>query len=207
MREIRDIIRDQILPSIEGLCEIGSLLEEDKTVIVVKVIKGTKLYYIKKEGRSATGCFYRNGTSSTPMSEEEIDKRQIATLQEDKLGLVDIQSNGDNYTFDILKIKLRSKSVEINEKTFERSFRLLTKEGKYNLLAELLADKNFYSIQVCVFNGKDKISYSKRNNFGQQSILQAYEDVKHYCEALNDTYIDDSSLPRRTKKMFDNESF
>ena len=74
-------------------------------------------------------------------------------------------------------------------------------------MAELLADKNFYSIQVCVFNGKDKLSYSKRNNFGQQSILQAYEDVKHYCEALNDTYIDDSTLPRRTKKMFDNEAF
>ena len=203
MREIRDIIRDQILPPTEGLCEIGSLLEDDKTIIVVKVTKGTKLYYIKKEGRSATGCFYRDGTSSTPMSEEDIDKRQIAALQEDKLGLVDVQSHGDDYTFDILKIKLRSKGVEINEKTFERSFRLLTKEGRYNLLAELLADKNFYSIQVCVFNGTDKLSYSKRNNFGQQSILQVYEDVKHYCEALNDTYIDDSSLPRRTKKMFD----
>ena len=63
MREIRDIIRDQILPSTEGLCEICSLLEDDKTVIVVKVTKGTKLCYIKKEGRSATGCFYRDGTS------------------------------------------------------------------------------------------------------------------------------------------------
>lgn len=207
MREIRDIIRDQILPSTEGLCEIGSLLEDDKTIIIVKITKGSKLYYIKKEGRSATGCFYRDGTSSTPMSEEEIDKRQIATLQKEKLSLVDVQSHCDNYTFDILKIKLRSRGTEINEKTFERSFKLLTREGKYNLLAELLADKNFYSIQVCVFNGNDKLSYSKRNNFGQQSILQVYEDVKHYCEALNGTYIDDSSLPRRTKKMFDNEAF
>ena len=49
MREIRDIIRDQILPSTEGLCEIGSLLEDDKMIITVKVTKGTKLYYIKKE--------------------------------------------------------------------------------------------------------------------------------------------------------------
>lgn len=207
MREIRDIIRDQILPSTEGLCEIGSLLEDDKTVIAIKVNRGPKLYYIKKEGRSATGCFFRDGTSSTSMSEEEIERRLIASLQEDKLSLADIQSYGSDYTFDILKIKLRSNNIEINEKTFERSFRLLTKEGKYNLLAELLADKNFYSIQVCVFNGIDKLSYSKRNNFGQQSLLQVYEDVKHYCEALNDTYIDDSSLPRKTKKMFDNEAF
>ena len=174
MREIRDVIRDQILPSNDGLCEIGSLLEDDKTIIVVKVRKGSKLYYIKKEGRSATGCFFRDGTSSISMSEAEIERRLIASLHEDKLSLGDIQSYGNDYTFDILKIKLRSNNIEINEKTFERSFRLLTKEGKYNLLAELLADKNFYSIQVCVFNGTDKLSYSKRNNFGQQSVLQVY---------------------------------
>ena len=78
------------------------------------------------------------------MSEDEIDKRQISTLRQDKLGLVDLQGHGDSYTFDILKIKLRSKGAEINEKTFECSFRLLNKDGKYNLLAELLADKNFY---------------------------------------------------------------
>ena len=47
MREIRDIIRDQILPSTEGLCEIGSKLEEDKTIVFVKITKGSKLYYIK----------------------------------------------------------------------------------------------------------------------------------------------------------------
>ena len=35
MREIRDIIRDQILPSTEGLSEIGSLLEDNKTIITV----------------------------------------------------------------------------------------------------------------------------------------------------------------------------
>ena len=207
MREIRDIIRDQILPTTEGLCIIGSLLEDDKMVISVKVNKGSKLYYIKKEGRSATGCFYRDGTSSVPMSEDEIERRQIASLRDDKLSLIDIESHGDNFTFEILKIKLRNRGVEINDKTFERSFKLLTKDGKYNLLAELLADKNFYSIQVCIFNGNDKLSYSRRNNFGQQCLLQVYEDVKHYCEALNDTYIDDSGFPRRTKTMFNEKAF
>ena len=49
MREIRDVIRDQILPSNDGLCEIGSLLEHDKTIIVVKVRKGSKLYTILRK--------------------------------------------------------------------------------------------------------------------------------------------------------------
>ena len=167
MREIRDIIRDQIFPSTEGLCEIESLLEGDKTIITVKVSKEKNFITLRRK-EEARLVFYRDGTSSTPMSEDEIDKRQISTLLQDKLGLVDVQGHGDSYTFDILKIKLMSKGVEINERTSECSFRLLTKDGKYNLLAELLADKNFYSVQVCVFNGTDKLSYSKKNNFGQQ---------------------------------------
>lgn len=57
MREIRDIIRDQILPSTEGLCEIGSLLEDDKTIITIKVKKGSKLYYIKKRGEVRLAAF------------------------------------------------------------------------------------------------------------------------------------------------------
>lgn len=92
MREIRDIIRDQILPSTEGLCEIVSLLEDDKTIITVKVTKGTKLYYVKKEGRSATGCFFRDGTSSTPMGEEEIERRFIQTYSR-HLSMVEIPSS------------------------------------------------------------------------------------------------------------------
>lgn len=93
MREIRDIIRDQILPSTEGLCEIGSLLKDDKTIIAVKVNKGSKLYYIKREGRSATGCFYRDGTSSTSMSEDEIDRRFIASLNYKRTLLSEIPVN------------------------------------------------------------------------------------------------------------------
>ena len=48
MRVIRDIIRDQILPSTEGLCEISSTIEENKIIVLVKIKKGPKLYYIKK---------------------------------------------------------------------------------------------------------------------------------------------------------------
>ncbi len=40
MRRVRDIIRDQILPFTSGLCEIGSLLEGDRTAVFVKVRKG-----------------------------------------------------------------------------------------------------------------------------------------------------------------------
>lgn len=57
MRQVRDIIRDQILPSTEDLCEISSLLQEDKTIILVRVNKGNKLFYIKKKEKVQQDVF------------------------------------------------------------------------------------------------------------------------------------------------------
>ena len=207
MREIRDIIRDQILPSTEGLCEIGSLLEDDKTIIVVKVTKGSKFYYIKKEGRSATGCFYRDGTSSTPMSEEEIERRFIASLTYKRTLLSEIPVNRTDLKFETLRDKLRSNDVHFNDDTFLNNFNLVINGGGYNLLADLLSDENRISIAVCVFKGKDKTEYLMRNEYGNKSLIQSYKDAINYCEAINPTYIDVSTRPRKEKRMFDNKAF
>lgn len=48
---------------------------------------------------------------------------------------------------------LVEKGFSINEKTFVENFHLLTKDGNYNKMAELLADKNEISIKVVRFNG------------------------------------------------------
>ena len=208
MREIRDIIRDQILPSTEGLCEIVSLLEDDRTIITVKVTKGTKLYYVKKEGRSATGCFfYRDGTSSTPMSEEEIERRFVASLNYKRTLLSEIPINRTDLKFETLRDKLRSNDVHINDDTFLNNFNLVTNEGRFNQLADLLSDENRISIAVCVFKGKDKTEYLMRNEYGNKSLIQAYKDAINYCEAINPTYVDVSSRPRKEKRMFDNKAF
>ena len=207
MREIRDIIRDQILPSTESLCEIGSFFEEGKTIINVKVTKGTKLFYIKKEGRSATGCFYRDGTSSVPMSEQEIDRRFIASLNYKRIFLSEIPINKSNLKFDTLRDKLRSNDIHINDDNFLSNFNLVTNDGRYNLLADLLSDENRISIAVCVFKGKDKTEYLMHNEYGNKSIIQAYKDAMNYCEAINPTYVDVNTRPRREKRMFDNKAF
>ena len=158
MREVRQIIRDQILPSTEGLCEIESFFENEKIIIIIKIKKGSKLYYIKKEGRSATGCFYRDGTSSVPMSEEEIERQFMSSLSYKRVLLSEIPVNKNDLKFDTLRDKLRSNDVHINDSTFLSNFNLVTKDGNFNLLAELLSDENRISVAVCVFKGKDNAS-------------------------------------------------
>ena len=202
MREIRDIIRDQILPSTEGLCEIGSLLEEDKTIIVVKVTKGTKLYYIKKEGRSATGCFYRDGTFSTPMSEEEIERRFIKTYSK-HLSMVETPSSQKEFSFKQLKIYYSSKGYHLNDETLVDNLHLKTDDGKYNFLAELLSDTNRVSIKVARFQGVDKSTLIEKSEYGYQCLLVAIDRVINRLEAENITKSKIVGAQRVDKRLMD----
>jgi len=74
-KEIADIITSRILPNPQDLVELGSVYVDGKNVITVKIHKGNALYYIKKYGRSAQGCYVRIGTSCRSMTEEQIEKR------------------------------------------------------------------------------------------------------------------------------------
>ena len=202
MREIRDIIRDQILPSTEGLCEIGSLLEDDKTVITIRVTKGTKLYYIKKEGRSATGCFYRDGTSSTPMSEEEIERRFIKTYSK-HLSMIETPSSQKDFTFNQLKIYYSSKGYHLNDETLVDNLHLKTDDGRYNFLAELLSDENRISIKVARFQGEDKSVLLEKSEYGYQCLLVAIDRVINRLEAENITKSRIVGAQRVDKRLMD----
>lgn len=202
MREIRDIIRDQILPTTEGLYEIGSLLYDDKTIITVKVKKGTKLYYIKKEGRSATGCFYRDGTSSVSMSEEEIEKRWTLSFTNADL-LKETPATYKPLTFRQLKIFYDEAGMNLNDDTFASNLGLITKDGQYNKIAELLSDKNHVGFIYARYNGKDKSSFSETVDFGNQCILTAVEKLMYRLEAENRGITQISSTTRTTKSLVD----
>ena len=66
------------------------------------------------------------------------------------------------------------KGFSINETTFAENFHLLTKDGDYNKMAELLADKNETSIKVVRFKGKEKADgIALRNEYGEKCLVIA----------------------------------
>ena len=79
-KRIADIVTTQILPNPQSFIELGTKYVDGKNVIEIKVKKGNALYYIKKYGRSAAGCFIRIGTTCRSMTEEEIERRYIESL-------------------------------------------------------------------------------------------------------------------------------
>ena len=118
-----------------------------------------------------------------------------------------VRSNRKNLTFQILKNYLSSHGYHYNDSTFEENLQLRTEDGEYNLMAELLADKNDIVINVATFLTSDKTEYLRRNEFGGKCLLFAMEQAKGYIEAINIMYVDTTDRPRREKTMFDIDAF
>lgn len=206
-KKIADIITTQILPNPQSLIELGTKYIDGKSIIEIKVKKGYALYYIKKYGRSAAGCFVRIGTSCRSMTEDEIERRYAESVSIPEKAIKDIPVLRDDYTFSKLKQYLISHGIHISEDTFYKNFDLLTLDGKFNMLADILADENRNSIKVAVFKGKDKSTFVKRNEYGYTCLIESLEKVLNYCDALDETFIDVSVRPRKEQRLFNSEAF
>jgi predicted HTH transcriptional regulator len=187
--------------------ELGAKFIDGKQIIVVDVKRGNGLYYIKKYGRSSNGCYIRMGTTSRSMTEEQIEKKYIESISIPERSIVDTPVLRDNFTFVKFKRYLIACGIHINDQSFLKNFNLVTFDGKYNILAELLADENMNSIKVAVFKGKDKSQFEKRNEYGYTCLLESLQKVLTYCDAMNETFIDLSVRPRIETRLFNSEAF
>lgn len=113
----------------------------------------------------------------------------------------------NDFSFAKLKNYLISKGIHIADDTFYRNFNLITQDGKFNQMAEILADENLNSVKVAVFKGKDKSQFVKRNEYGYTCLLDSLQKVLDYCDALNETFIDVSVRPRKETRLFSSEAF
>ena len=207
MREISDIITDQISPRCVSFVKQFHEIIDGKNIIKIEVEKGNQLFYIKKYGLSEMGCYIRIGSSCKSLTPEEIKERFINSLSNITTSIVDIPSRKSHLTFQILKNYLLSNNNHISDDTFLENYHLLTKDGHFNYLAEILADKNDIVINVATFASSDKTKYFRREEFGGKCLLLAMEQAKNYVNSINQTFVDVTTTPRKERKMFDTEAF
>lgn len=106
-------------------------------------------------------------------------------------------------TFDMMKILPTSKGYHINQNAFDANFSLRMKNGDYNRMAELLADKNMVSLIFVKFKGETKASISQRSDYGDQSILLGLQRMKDRLIAKNICVTDTSVRPRVDEYLYD----
>lgn len=208
LRNIADIVGDQILPNAQEYVKIGTVYEKGKHIIEVNVKKGNGLYYIKKYGRSSAGCFVRVGSSARSMTEEQIEKRFTAKAMTN-FKIIDVEARNQKPTFRYLKMLFVNEGLSVNEDTFEENVKLKTLNNKYNIQADLLADENDYSIKVVKFDGDSKASkIVMRNEYGYKCLIVAMQQAYDYCaDVINQTRTEFKNGLRKDIKLFDKDAF
>lgn len=120
------------------------------------------------------------------------------------------ESEYQNLSFEQLFIYYGAKGVNINKRTFKKNLGLLTEDGKYNILAQLLSDNSHMPVRVAIFSGITKADnmYSIRE-FGYQCILYSLDDVLRYGDVLNIIQTDETNrvVERKEEPLFENDAF
>ena len=121
-----------------------------------------------------------------------------------------IESYIQELTFRKLFLYYEDKGIVLNRNNFKKNLHLLTKDGKYNLLAQLLSDNSQIPIRVSIFQGRDKSSplYSVRE-FGNSCILTSLDKVLEYGDVINIMQADETNrlVERKEVPMFNQSAF
>ena len=208
LKKTADILESQIMPDARNYVELGTKYIDYKHIIEIKVKKGDGLFYVKKYGRSAQGCYVRVGSTCRSMTEEQIEINYNKYL-DTKIRITEIAGSIKHPTFQYLKLLLVEKGFNINEKTFAENFHLLTKDGVYNKMADLLADRNEVSIKVVRFKGKRKgDGIASRNEYGGKCLVVAMKQAFDYCaDVINGNRTSFRNGWRVDTPLFDRNSF
>ena len=203
LKKISDVITMQIEPNPQEEIRTELKFDAGKTIIALYISKGTRnIYCQKKYGFSSSGCVIRIGTTCKEMTSEQIRIRYEKNFYDEEYMLKKRASRAD-LTFRELKIYYAEKGFHVDDSSFEANFNLRNKDGDYNLLAELLADKNNIPFTFVKFNGIDKAAISERNDFGFGCILSVYEKIKARLSAENICVSDTTVRPRKDRYLFD----
>ena len=115
-------------------------------------------------------------------------------------------SEFQDLTFNQLITYYSTKWITLNVNNFKTNLHLLTSDGKYNIMAQLLSDNSHVPIRIAIFEGKTKASklYSVKE-FGYKCLLYSLYEVLNYGEILNIPQADEKEriMERNEILLFD----
>lgn len=196
IKDISEQIAEKIKPTVIPTITVERY--DDYNIIRVTVEGSNKPY-------SGNGHYLiRSGSENRKLEPDEL-KDLLFTNSVELIG--NMESFNQDLKFDALKSLYIMKKIPFDDKTFEANLGLLTKDKKYNILAELLADNNDISIKVVRFAGTNKTNLVKRNEFGYKNLFLAMNQALEYTLSFNETKVELSGKAERDEqKLFDEES-
>lgn len=133
------------------------------------------------------GRYSRIGSSKINLAKHpDRESELFRTLLAGKPTMENTEAEDQDLSFTRLFTYYAGRGVELRQETFAKNLGLLTTDGKYNLLAQLLSDDSRMPIRVSIFAGKTKADplYSVRE-FGNTCLLISLDRVLDYIDVLN----------------------
>lgn len=122
--------------------------------------------------------------------------------------MTEAESLNQDLTFDQLKQLYIMHGFSVDPQTFAGDTGLLCKNGKYNVLAEVLSDNNEYSLKVVAYAGTSRFRPLVCKEFGYMCLLLSMQQVLECVNSLNETRVAvNGSLSRKEKHLFDENEF
>lgn len=158
-------------------------------------------------------AFIRIGSSKEKLSKfPEWEIRLLNTLSNGIPTIVSMAAPdyAQELTFEKLFMYYGAKGVALRKETFKKSLKLLTVDGRYNIMALLLSDANDIPIRVSVFSGRNKAdTLFSVKEYGNSCILYAMDKILEYGDAINIIQADERGRisERKDVPLFDYEAF
>lgn len=201
--QIKDRIKNNIQPSTLGLFDVTVETIDNKEVIKVIISSGTeKPYYLRRKGRTPEGCYIRVGSSKERMTERMIDDMYAKRV---KHSLKEIDSPRQELAFNQLKIYYEEHGLKLND-NFLQNLDLLTREGKYNYNAFLLADENNVSIKLVRYLGNNKLELLENLEYGNRCLITATQRILDRLDVENTTYAKIEYFGRKEQEKIDSKA-
>lgn len=180
---ISNAIVDRISPECSIFVSINNCTLDNKEYVMVKVNKGTNLYYLKDKG-IIKGTYIRNGSCSIPASEETV--KQLI-IKNSNLSFETSISINQDLTFNYISNAFSDENIDIKDSNILKNLHLLNEQNKYTNLALLLSDQNPFTIKIAAYESKEKTNFIDRKEFNG-SLLEIYDKAVDYLKFHSSTY-------------------
>lgn len=194
----------QISPDINFKFE--ELFIDRKRVVVLIIPAAEKIPTAFNNNR-----YIRIGSSKVNLNKfPERESKLFDILRNGLPTMENIENYYQSLSFRKLFLYYENKGIILNKNSFKKNLGLLTKDGKYNLLAQLLSDDSKIPVRVSIFKGKNKASplYSV-GEFGNTCLLITLDKILEFSNVLNIMQADETDriVERKEVPLFNQNAF
>ncbi len=179
---------------------------DGKKVVVLVIPAATDVPTSYKDKR-----YIRIGSSKTNIRNYPKREIHLFRILDGRTNTIETQpSECRDLTFKKLFGYYGSRGIVLKEETFEKNLRLRTKNGEYNVMAQLLSDDSHIPLRVSIFEGKTKASrLISVREFGNNCILYTLDNLIFYGDALNLVQTDETerNVERKESSLFNGDAY